>query len=203
MNNLQYYDKSKLLEVMSEQRISINKANIHCEMKVTCGIIAAANPKDGTFKENGFNVETQFNIPTPILNRFDTIFVLRDIVDEDNDKKVADKITRRHRKTLDHAYDVAFLRNFFAYVKKFNEPEIDDAMEGILQKVYYIARKYNDVGVKINPRFLEAVTRMAIASAKIRLSEKVELKDIKTTLEIIQDSQYKIDTKSILELNKI
>ena len=204
MNNLQEEDKSKLQEGMSEQKVSINKANIHCEMKVTCGIIAAANPKDGNFKDIGFNVEDQFNIPTPILNRFDTIFVLRDIVDEENDKKIADKMIKRHREKLKYTYNKPFLRNFFAYIKKFEEPEINDNVEKILQKVYFTARKYNDMGVKINPRFLEAVNRMAIASAKIRLSSKVEFKDIERTLNIIKDSQYKIDTKLILrELNQI
>ncbi len=199
LNNLQEEDKSKLQEGMSEQKVSINKANIHCEMKVTCGIISAANPKEGTFKEFESNVEEQFDIPTPILNRFDTIFVLRDIVNEDNDKKIASKMIKRHRESLEHTYNKSFLRKFFAYVKQFEEPEINDEMEEILKKVYFSSRKYNNEGVKINPRFLESLTRMSIASAKARLNEVVELKDIERALEIIQNSQYKIDTKKILD----
>lgn len=199
MNNLQEEDKSKLQEGMSEQKVSINKANIHCEMKVTCGIISAANPRDGNFNKTDYNVENQFNIPTPILNRFDTVFVLIDIVNEDNDKAIASKMIKRHRDKLDNKYDASFLKKFFAYVRKFNEPEINDSMEEILKKIYFASRKYNDEGVKINPRFLESLTRMSIALAKIRLSPVVQLKDIQRTLDIIKHSQYKINTDLILK----
>ncbi|MHA1305618.1 MAG: ATP-binding protein, partial [Candidatus Heimdallarchaeaceae archaeon] len=199
MNNMNEDDKPKLQEGMSEQTISINKANIHCEMKVTCGIIAASNPKDGHFDPNKYKVEEDFNIPSPILNRFDTIFVLKDKIDEETDRNIASKMIKRHRGSLENNYDKAFLKRFFAYVRQQEEPIINDEAEELLQKTFIAARKYNDDGVKLNARFLESINRMAIASAKIRLSKKVERKDIERALDIIKHSQYRINNDMILK----
>ena len=198
LNNLQDEDKSKLQEGMSEQKISINKANIHCEMKVTCGIISAANPRDGTFKENSMNkVEEEFNIPTPILNRFDTIFVLKDLVNVETDKNIASKMIKRHNDCLEHHYEQQFLKKFFAYIRQFPEPTINQSIAEQLQEIYSYVRLNNGDGVKINPRFLESITRMSIASAKIRQSNIIETKDLLMALDIIKDSQYKINLESI------
>jgi len=200
MNNLSDDDKPKLQEGMNEQTVSINKANLHVQMKVTCGIIAAANPKNGNFT-NPFDskIEEQFNIPTPILNRFDLIFVLMDNICEEDDKKIAERMIQRHRGEIKPTYDKNFLKNFFAYIKMRDEPIIDDYIQKKLLDVYSNARKYNGNSVKINPRFLEALTRLCTSSAKIRQSPRVELKDILTSLKIISHSQYKIEHKLILE----
>lgn len=41
----------KLQEAMSEQQITINKASIHTKLRVSCGILAIANPISGVFYE--------------------------------------------------------------------------------------------------------------------------------------------------------
>ena len=63
MNNLTEDDKPKLQEAMSEQMISINKANLHVNLKVTAGILATANPKNGHFVDD-VPYNRQFNIPS-------------------------------------------------------------------------------------------------------------------------------------------
>jgi len=204
LNNLQEEDKPKLQEGMSEQKISINKANLHVQMKVTCGIIAAANPIYGAFKqEDKLTWQEQFNIPTPILNRFDSIFVMKDEINEDYDRNVAKKMINRQRKKLNAEYDIEFLRKFFVYVRNLPDPEIDDELQEILLNVYSLARKTSNQGVKINPRFLESLTRMAISSAKLRNDSKVTLKDVQTAIYILSGSQYRISELTILEQIKI
>ena len=42
----------------------------------------------------------------------------------------------------------------------------------------------------INARFVEAMTRLLKASAKLRMSEKVEVKDIERALDILKHSHY-------------
>jgi len=193
LNNLQDEDKPKLQEGMNEMTISIDKANLHVKMKVSSGIIAAANPKNGHFVDNPEEtIEQQFNIPTPILNRFDTIFVFRDFVDSEKDKGIATKMLNRHRGKLNPIYDKQFLRIFFSYIKKVEEPIIEEEIAIKLSEVYSAVRNSRADGVRINPRFLESMTRMIIASAKIRQSKKVEVKDIQTALEILSQSRYNI-----------
>lgn len=193
LNNLADEDKPKLQEGMNEQRITINKANIHVQMKVTCGIIAVANPKHGYFKEGDHaSIAEQFNIPAPILNRFDTVFVMRDEVDFKRDVQIAEKMLQRQRGLLKPQYSKEFLKKFFTFVRLNPEPEVSDEMGKYILEIYPKARKIMDAGVKINARFLESLTRMAIASAKLRLSSRVEKKDVEIALQILSESQYNI-----------
>ena len=77
-------------------------------------------------------------------------------------------------------------------VKNFEEPNISDEIQEKLKHVYAEARKTYNPGVKINPRFLESLTRMAVSSAKLRQSKEVESKDINVSLKILAQSQYKV-----------
>lgn len=194
LNNLQEEDKPKLQEGMESMSVSVDKANLHVKMKVTGGIISAANPIGGHFTMSGEkSVEEQFNIPTPILNRFDSIFVITDSVDEVKDAKIAEKMIRRHRGKLSMNYDKEFLRKFFAFIRSQKEPEIDEEVEKIINKTYCLARQRNDSRVKLNARFLNGLTRMCVASAKLRLSSKVELKDIERCILILAETEYKVN----------
>jgi len=199
MNNLTEDDKPRLQEGMNEQRISIDKANLHVKMPVTCGILAAANPKHGHFKESSAEpVAEQFNIPTPILNRFDTIFVLKDKIDSRTDELIAERMIERHRGIKNNTYDEGFLKNFFAYIKLSDEPTISSEMQNFMKKVYQVARETAYSGVCINPRFLESLTRMSIASAKLRQSKTIDEKDIGVALRVLAQSQYKVSETIIL-----
>lgn len=194
LNNLADEDKPKLQEGMSEQVVSINKANIHVQMKVTAGILAVANPRNGHFIESSKeSIQEQFNLPSPILNRFDSVFVVRDYVNEETDSKIAKKMIQRHRGIIKPEYDKTFLKKFFAYVQYQEDPIIDEKMQDFLRETYMRVRKTVNTGVKINPRFLESLTRMGIAFAKLRKDDKVKEKDINLALDILSESQYKIE----------
>ena len=199
LNNLHDDDKPKLQEGMSEQTISINKANLHVQMKVSCGILAVANPMYGHFKKDSDkNMYEQFNIPSPILNRFDTIFMIQDSVNEIQDKMIAEKMINRYRGEIKTKYNRDILRKFFSYVRNTEEPKIEDDVQEILKELYFKARKISSAGVKINPRFLEALTRMSVSHAKLRQSKVVEEKDLKATIKILSKSQYNLQEDILL-----
>jgi replicative DNA helicase Mcm len=193
LNNLNEEDKPKLQEGMSEQRVSINKANLHVQMKVTCGILAVANPIHGHFRTDvKESLAEQFNIPIPILNRFDTVFMMRDEVNGESDKKIAERMMQRHTGNLSPDYDFEFLKKYFAYVRYSEEPKIEEDVAELMKEIYSIVRKSHG-NVKINPRFFESLTRMSSAAAKMRLSKVVDKKDIEVALGILSQSQYGID----------
>ena len=190
MNNLNDEDKPKLQEAMSEQMISINKANLHVNLKVTAGVLATANPKEGHFVE-GIPYNKQFNIPSPILNRFDVIFVMKDIPNKERDSSIADIMIKRKRGEIKPAYSIEDLKKFFAYVRNHADPEITEDIAEKLKEIYANSRKNRNADVIINPRFMEALNRMIEASAKMRLSTIVEVKDIKRSLDILSQSHFK------------
>jgi DNA replicative helicase MCM subunit Mcm2 (Cdc46/Mcm family) len=194
LNNLSDEDKPKLQEGMESQSITINKANIHIKMKVTSGIISAANPSGGHFSLDGEKtMEQQFNITTPILNRFDTIFVMMDNIDEESDSKIAAKMIKRHQGKLSMQFDKDFLRKFFTYIRASEEPIITEECGNLMNKAYCLARKNNQGRVKLNARFLNGLTRMVIASAKLRQSKEVAKKDIERAIEILAESEFKVN----------
>jgi len=195
MNNLNDDDKPKLQEAMSEQTISINKANLHVNLKVTAGILATANPRDGHFVSN-IPYQRQFNISSPILNRFDAIFVMKDIPNIEQDKAIADIMIKRKRGEIEPEYSIEQLKRFFVYVRNSIEPKITDEISEKLKDIYAESRNNRNADVIINPRFMEALSRLIEASAKIRLSEVIEEKDIKRALEVLSQSHFKVDEYS-------
>ena len=190
MNNLTDDDKPKLQEAMSEQMISINKANLHVNLKVTAGVLATANPEKGHFVE-GIPYNKQFNIPSPILNRFDVIFIMKDIPNKERDEAIADIMIKRKRGEIKPKYSNEELRKFFAYIRNSKDPIISDDIANRLKEIYSDSRKRRNTDVIINPRFMEALNRMIEASAKMRLSEVVEEKDIERALVILSESHFK------------
>ncbi len=189
LNNLSDEDKPKLQEGMGQQSVTINKANLHVKLRVTAGILATANPRHGSFRSYE-NVISQFNIPTPIINRFDEIFSMRDDPNTKKDQEIAERMIQRERGKIEPKYKPEFLRKFFVYVRNNIHPEIDNNISRKLKELYVQIRKEKTEDLIINPRFMEALTRLIKASAKIRLSNKIEEKDIKRALEVLNKTHF-------------
>jgi len=192
LNNLSDDDKPKLQDAMSEQQVVINKASIHISLKVTAGILATANPTHGNFKEDKYNpISYQFNLPPQILNRFDLVFLFRDINDENTNNLIAQRMLERDRGEIEVTYSKEFLKKFFIYVKNFKEPKIPKDLDNSIKQVYSKMKKNNPPGnSKINPRTFESLMRLIKAYAKCRLSSHVQEKDIVRVLDIFKESYY-------------
>lgn len=85
-----------LLEAMEQQQISIAKAGVVASLPARCCIIAAANPKNGKYDMNK-TVAENLNVASPLLSRFDLVFILRDEVDVDQDRLVSGSIIGMYR----------------------------------------------------------------------------------------------------------
>lgn len=85
-----------LLETMEQQQISIAKAGIVASLPSRCSVIAAANPKAGSYDMNR-SVAENLNMNTPILSRFDLVFILRDGSNRVNDGLITKNIMNLYR----------------------------------------------------------------------------------------------------------
>mmetsp|Transcript_53022 Transcript_53022/g.158690 ORF Transcript_53022/g.158690 Transcript_53022/m.158690 type:complete len:343 (-) Transcript_53022:572-1600(-) len=85
-----------LLEAMEQQQISIAKAGVVASLPARCSVVAAANPRHGNYNM-GKTVAENLNMATPILSRFDLVFILRDKADEDQDRLVSSNIMDLYR----------------------------------------------------------------------------------------------------------
>ncbi len=193
-------DRSSMHEAMEQQRISIAKAGIVTTFRSETAILAAANPKYGRFDPYQLAAE-QFNIPPTLLSRFDLIFPIKDVLDEEKDKNMADHIlmnqmlagiknagtkgvlsdseVERIEMMVSPAIEPDLLRKYIAYARKNVNPVLTrEATDKI--KAYYIDLRNlgkSQGSVAITARQLEALVRLAEGSAKGRLSDKVEIED--------------------------
>jgi DNA helicase MCM8 len=85
-----------LLEAMEQQQVSIAKAGVVASLPARCSIVAAANPKNGSYNM-GKTVAENLNMAKPILSRFDLVFILRDRADIAHDKMISSNIMNLYR----------------------------------------------------------------------------------------------------------
>lgn len=77
--------------------MSLSKAGCVASLPARCSVVAAANPKHGSYNMNK-TVAENLSMSKPILSRFDLVFILRDKVDEDLDRLVSSNIMNLYRK---------------------------------------------------------------------------------------------------------
>ncbi|KAJ8924425.1 hypothetical protein NQ315_007221 [Exocentrus adspersus] len=88
---------ASLLEAMEQQTISIAKAGILCSLPARTTILAAANPSGGHY-DKARTIAENLKISSPMLSRFDLIFILLDQANEELDKQLCKYILSAHRK---------------------------------------------------------------------------------------------------------
>ncbi|MBI5871871.1 minichromosome maintenance protein MCM [archaeon] len=196
MDKMAPEDTSALHEAMEQQRISIAKANIQAVLRAQTSVLAAANPKFGRF-DPYTEIPKQIDLPPTLINRFDLIFVMRDIPDRKLDTNIAMQVLR-NQSALDMEPDIKreILRKYIAYAKQNIAPVLaEEAMEEI--KEFYVGLRSQALAlsggsikgsIPISARQLEAIVRLAEASARIRLSQKVTKKDVKRALDLLKYS---------------
>ncbi len=182
-------DRAALHEVMESGTVSIAKAGIVATLKADTTVLAAANPKYGRFQFNK-PIPEQFNIPPSLLSRFDLIFPLMDILNEEKDKELAEHIIGLHtgQKGIQTVYyDRDTLRKYIAYAKKHIHPKITREAAQHIRDYYVRLRKEGENAgtVPITPRYLEGIIRLAEANAKARLSNFVEVRDAQAGINLL------------------
>ncbi|MDE1845822.1 MAG: minichromosome maintenance protein MCM [Candidatus Micrarchaeota archaeon] len=193
-------DKSSLLEALESQTISVAKAGIVARFQAKTSVLAAANPKFGRFDPNTYPAE-QFDIPPALLSRFDLIFPIKDVLDEEQDRKIAKHILTQHEAAGASLADMKdylqveappiaseILRKYVAYAKKNVRPRLTPEATSRIEAYYLDLRK---LGMKsgatpITPRQIEGLIRMAEASAKTRLSGVIDLKDAELAISLFE-----------------
>eukprot|EP00611_Tribonema_gayanum_P019318 TRINITY_DN3326_c0_g1_i2.p2 TRINITY_DN3326_c0_g1~~TRINITY_DN3326_c0_g1_i2.p2 ORF type:complete len:618 (-),score=206.92 TRINITY_DN3326_c0_g1_i2:1622-3475(-) len=88
-------DRVAIHEAMEQQTISVAKAGITTILNSRTSVLAAANPIFGRYDDLKSAAEN-IDLMTTILSRFDLIFVVRDIRDEERDRSIARHVMGVH-----------------------------------------------------------------------------------------------------------
>ncbi|NLX50263.1 MAG: MCM family protein [Methanospirillum sp.] len=205
------YVRRNGIPVWSGNSISVAKAGITATLKSRCALLGAANPKLGRFDEYA-DIGEQINMPPALLSRFDLIFILADKPDHTRDEAIAGHILKAHgigELIAQHARDPiegvdddyiqrelapvtpdinpAMLRKYVAYAKRTCFPILSPEAREVLVDYYMKLRDMATANkpVPVTARQLEALVRLAEASARIRLAKRIEAPDAQRVVRIV------------------
>jgi len=204
MDKMRAEDRSSLHEAMEQQTVSVAKAGIMANLKSRCALLGAANPRYGRFDPYE-SIAEQINMQPTLLSRFDLIFVLTDVPNESADTGIAQHILQSHfagelassgmqnqeveaaMSIISPEIDAELLRKYIGYAKRVNPVLTEEAKQQFID--YYVGlRRQGGEGspIPITARQLEALVRLAEASARTRLSKWVTLDDAKRVIQIVE-----------------
>lgn len=180
--------------------LTLHKATVHATLVCETTVLAAANPKMGRF-DIYKPLAAQTEMPPSLLNRFDLIFMMLDSPEPESDKIKTEFILGVHNgtKTDPSLMPVDKLKRYLIYAKKKFSPVLTPEVNKVLQDYYLSMRKLakedqETVVIPISVRQLEGLVRLAEASAKLRLSHKVEIEDAERAIALVNFSLKQIGT---------
>lgn len=174
-------DRASLHEVMEQQCTSITKLGVMVTMNARVSILAAANPKNGTW-DDGLSLPENIDLPESMITRFDLIYNLQDVPDAEADGLIADHLL------LGGGSDVLPRESLTAYIEKVRSLKpvmTEDAVKTI--KAYYVGARSTAGEIRITPRQLEAVKRLAGARAKIYQRNEITMEDAKRAIYLVEN----------------
>lgn len=213
-------DTKKIHDALEgDQMVKVDKAGISADLPTRTAVLACGNPVDGRFDPMQ-TLPSQIDLDPALVSRMDILFGLQDEVDEDQDRQKADHILdaydelsrtevsqRRNlpepdaTETVDRPVPKDVLKAWIVHARDEVFPVLSPTAKARLREFYTEARNLNeqhdsdDVGddpPPTTPRTLEAGIRLAIAFARVRLSDTVEERDADRAIDL---------TKRVIGLN--
>ena len=197
---------SSLHSALERQRLSIAKAGITADLACETALLGAANPTHERFVDEQKTIE-QVPVGPAMRTRLDTIFVLRDQVDEEDDAAKVEAMLNSiasgddvettgfdDRDRIDPPLEREEIQAWVAYARQRHEVTFDmDVLHERIKEYYTGIREQSaDTGAPVNLRKVGSILRYALASARIRLGDTVTDDDIDRAIGIVSTSLAQI-----------
>jgi len=177
--------KNALHEPLSDETVSVNKANIQATLIARTAVLGAANPKYGSYSEFD-SIYTQIDMPSTLINRFDLVYPIRESkLTEQDDYDIARKIVSRgaYNESIQQPFDREFVKKYVAYAKTIH-PIVPEKIQIFLAEKYQSLKKAKKAGseagtvsLPITPRNIEGFLRVIEAVARSRLHKTIQPED--------------------------
>jgi len=195
-------DRSAMHECLEQQTVSVAKAGITSTLNARCPVLAAANPKWGRFTGD-HTIAEQLDLPPTLLSRFDVIYSIKDVPDQERDRRLANRILASHRDIESETLGLPpgpggagaapfkpdLLKKYIAYARRAIKPSLAQEALDALEDYYVKVRRQGEepnAPVPITARQLEALVRLSEAAARARLSPIVEVADANRAIHIVE-----------------
>jgi len=181
-------DRSAMHEALEQQTVTISKANVQATLSAQTSVLAAGNPKYGRF-EPSQSISEQIDLPPALINRFDLIFVIRDLPNPKQDDAIATHVLNLHQmKEKKPDIEPDLFKKYIAYAKQKIEPKLSEEAVEEIKSFYIKMRKASLEGesrsISISARQLQGLVRLSEAHAKSRLSLTVDRDDAKAAIKL-------------------
>lgn len=199
---------NSLHEALENQRVNINKAGINTSLPAKTALLAAGNPKYGRFDDME-PIAEQIDLDPALISRFDLMFMVDDAPDQERDTEIVEGILDSKQTAakytddptrvpddelakIEPEIDTETLRAYIAHAKQSVTPRLTDDAKDELAGWFVDIRLSNgeddDAPIPVTYRKLEGVVRLAMASARVRLSETVEHRDVERAKKLVTRS---------------
>ncbi|MFB6284760.1 MAG: minichromosome maintenance protein MCM [Halobacteria archaeon] len=205
VDKMEPHDRSALHEALEQQQVSVAKAGITATLKSRCSLLGAANPKYGRFDQYE-GIAEQIDLEPALISRFDLIFTVTDDPDKKQDSKLARHILKTNfagelaesggdaedeLEEIEPDIEPDIFRKYVAYSRRNCNPRMTDRARERLEEFYVDLRtKGSSEGdaVPVTARKLEALIRLAEASARVRLGQMVTVEDAERAIDVTMSS---------------
>ncbi|CCI42699.1 unnamed protein product [Albugo candida] len=194
-NSIRSHDRTSIHEAMEQQCLSVAKAGLVSRLQTRTSIIAATNPRGRYAADTG--LAAYAGIGTPLLSRFDLIFILQDRNDAAWDRAISSFILRiddaQRSEVCDSSssiWSIDKLQAYIGYVKEVYHPKLGQESMMILERYYQIQRSSdNRNAARTTIRMLESLTRLAQAHARLMWHQEVQIMDAVVAVYIMELSK--------------
>ncbi|MGQ9781288.1 MAG: LAGLIDADG family homing endonuclease [Nitrososphaeria archaeon] len=174
--------------------VSVAKGGIVVTLNARTSILSAANPLLGKYDPYK-NLAENINLPSPLLTRFDLIFVIRDVPERVVDEQIASHIMaiRRSRSFAQKPpLDINFLRKYLLYCKNINPTITAEAEKMIIDFYLEMRSQTESQAIPVTPRQLESLIRLAMARARLLLRNEVTREDVAEAITLTKNMLYTV-----------
>ncbi|KAI1311294.1 hypothetical protein EDD11_003507 [Mortierella claussenii] len=184
--------RSVLHEVMEQQTVSVAKAGIITTLNARTSLLAAANPIHSQYNHRLPMVDN-IDLPPTLISRFDLLYLVLDIVNEQSDRRLARHILSLYLEDApetggSHIIPIDTLTSYISYARNHCHPVLDEDASSTLVQCYLDLRKLGGgKQITATTRQLESMIRLAEARAKLRLSNTVEKADVEEASRLIRE----------------
>ncbi|KAF9582332.1 hypothetical protein BGW38_000331 [Lunasporangiospora selenospora] len=184
--------RSVLHEVMEQQTVSVAKAGIITTLNARTSLLAAANPIHSQYNHRLPMVEN-IDLPPTLISRFDLLYLVLDIVNEQNDRRLARHILSLYLEDAPETagtqiVSVDMLTQYISYARNNCHPVLGEEASSTLIQCYLDLRKLGGgKQITATTRQLESMIRLAEARAKLRLSNQVDKEDVEEASRLIRE----------------
>ena len=187
-------DRSGLHEAMEQQTVSIAKAGTKMTLPAQTTILAAANPRAGKYDLEQ-SLGDNLDVPSPLLSRFDIIWLFIDEIHRDDDREKAKHIIDSFTKQDDTEYNSYLseteLMSVLNYGRDIEPVLTDDVIKSILklyEKMRELCKETANEKLPVGTRQLEAIIRMSMAHAKLFFRSNVINSDLEAVESLLTKS---------------